>query len=65
MAFGIVDQPSALAGQIAVDLAQGRPQPAQPWILFPAAFAVEDRHDVSNALKGDPQGRRMKRAGGI
>ena len=27
MAFGIVDQPSALAGQIAVDLAQRRPQP--------------------------------------
>jgi len=28
MAFGIVDQPGALAGQIAVDLAQRRPQPA-------------------------------------
>ena len=28
MAFGIVDQPGALAGQIAVDLAQGGPQPA-------------------------------------
>jgi hypothetical protein len=28
MAFGIVDQPGALAGQIAVDLAQRGPQPA-------------------------------------
>jgi hypothetical protein len=28
MAFGIVDQPGALAGQIAVDLAQRSPQPA-------------------------------------
>jgi hypothetical protein len=28
MAFGIVDQPGALAGQLAVDLAQRRPQPA-------------------------------------
>ena len=28
MAFGIVDQPSTLTGEIAVDLAQRRPQPA-------------------------------------
>jgi hypothetical protein len=28
MAFGIVDQPSALVGQISVDLAQCRPEPA-------------------------------------
>jgi hypothetical protein len=29
MALGIVDQPSVLAGQIAVELAQGRPEPAR------------------------------------
>jgi hypothetical protein len=41
MAFGIVDQPSALVGKIAVDLAQRLPQSAPRRILFPATFALE------------------------
>ena len=41
MTFGIIDQPSALAGEIAIDLAQRLPQSAPRRILFPAAFALE------------------------
>lgn len=54
MAFGIVDQPSALVGQIAVDRVQGSPQSAGRRALRCAAFlAVERRHDCANALKGE------------
>ena len=53
MTFSVVDQPCALAGQIAVDPAQRLQQSALRRILFPAAFAVEGRHDVPEALKGD------------
>src|SRR6188474_3419110 len=55
VALGIVDQPGALAGQIAVDLAQRRPQPARRRIPFPVAFALEDRHDLADALESDPR----------
>src|SRR5690242_13684797 len=48
VALGIVDQPSALAGQIAVDLAQRRPQSTRRRILFPIAVALEDRHDLAD-----------------
>jgi hypothetical protein len=46
MTLGVVDQPSALAGQIAVDLAQCRPQPAGRRISLSATgLALEDRYD--------------------
>jgi hypothetical protein len=54
MTFGIVDQPSALAGEITVDLAQRRPQPVPRRIPLSAAlFALEDRHGGADALEGD------------
>src|SRR5690242_12001513 len=44
MTLGIVDQPSALAGEIAVDLAQRRPQPARRGVpQTAAALALEGR----------------------
>jgi hypothetical protein len=51
MAFGIVDQPSALIGEIAVDPTQRLPQSAPRRIIFPAAIALKDRQDVADALK--------------
>jgi hypothetical protein len=53
MAFGIVDQPGTLTGEIAVDLTQRRPQSAGRRIPFPAAVALEGRHDLADALEGD------------
>src|SRR5690349_22102206 len=49
MAFGIVDQPGTLTGEIAVDLAQRRPQPTGRRIPFPIAVTLEDWHDLADA----------------
>src|SRR5689334_5902251 len=55
MALGIGDQPGALAGETAVDLAQRRPQPARRGTpRAAAALAPEGRHGLAEALEGDP-----------
>src|SRR5689334_21394601 len=54
MPLGIVDQPGALAGQVAVELAQRRPQPAgRGTPRAAAALALEGRHELADALEGD------------
>src|SRR3954453_22516149 len=54
MALGIVDQPGALAGQVAVELTQRRPQPAgRGTPRAAAALALEGRHELADALESD------------
>src|SRR5690348_10965517 len=54
MLLGVVDQPGALAGEIAVDLVQRRPQPARRGAArATAALALEGRHEFADALEGD------------
>jgi hypothetical protein len=47
MAFGVVDQPSALATQVAVDRPQGSPQLA-------SGLALKGRQQRAQALEGEP-----------
>src|SRR5271166_5847358 len=52
VSFGIIDEPSALATEIVIDLAQRMPQLAE-WHTRSAmtALALEDMHDLADALE--------------
>jgi hypothetical protein len=53
IALSVVDQPSALAGEIAIDFSQRSPQLAWRRISSTTVLTLENWHDLDDAVQGD------------